>query len=286
MLTFQIEMYKLDEDGELKSTNFDRTELKSEDVLLIADENTKTLWIWKGTAINVRKKFLSARAAVQLNNQKGRIFKSNSIEEGNEPEDFLSLFNNTEVRKTTSKKRSTSVTKETKKSKSDTIPIPTESATSLVEETIPPQKTPPASTSFIQENKEKSYEITLKLEEITALFGAPPKGFERDYVIIGSTVYGVVVSTSNFLGTKTTDTHYQKLEGIKDGHFVAEGYIPRVLVKDKKVKAIEFIKKRETEKNADVTKELKAIKEEVLSDDLTESKDEEPLIVYINPLFK
>jgi hypothetical protein len=281
-------MYKLDEDGELKPTNFDKKQLKSEDVLLIADENTKTLWIWKGSTINVRKKFLSARAAVQLNNQKGRVFKSNAIEEGTEPEEFLSLFNNTEVRKATSKKRTTSVTNKTKKSKSDTIPSPiTESVTPHVEETVPPQKTPPVSTSFIQENKEQPYEMTLKIEEITNLFGEPPEGFVRDYVIIGSAVYGMVVSKSNFLGTETIDKSYQKLEDIKDGHFVAEGYIPRVLVKDKKVKAIEFIKKHEDEtKQEDVTKEIKAIKKEVLSEDLTEAKEEEPLIVYINPLFR
>ena len=280
-------MYRLDEEGELTPTTFNRKELKSEDVLLIADENTKTLWLWKGSAINVRKKFLSAHAAVQLNSQKGRIFKSNAIEEGTEPEEFLNLFRNEKTRKSTSKKPSTTIIKETKKSKSDIIPVIVEKVASPVQETPPPQ-TSPKSTNLIQENKELPDELILRIEEITAQLVDPPEGFDRDYVIIGTDVYGVVVSKSKFLGTTTIDKSFQKLKDIKDGHFIAEGYLSRVLVKDNKVAAIEFIKKHETKKDEAISDEIKAIKKEVLpeKDIFKTEEDEEALVVYVNPLFK
>ncbi len=287
VLTFQIEMYRLDEEGELTPTPFDRNELKSKDVLLIADENTKILWLWKGSAINVRKKFLSARAAVQLNSQKGHIFKSNAIEEGTEPKGFLNLFKDAKTRRSTSKTRLTSVSKKTKKTKFDTIPVLTEKVAPPIQETPPPQ-TPSKSKNLIQGNKELPNELTLKIEEITAQLGDPPEGFDRDYVIIGTDVYGVVVSKSTFLGTTTVDKSYQQLKDIKNGHFIAEGYLSRVLVKDNKVAAIEFIKKCEPKKDEAISNEIKAIKKEILPEkDIfrTEAEDED-LVVYVNPLFE
>jgi hypothetical protein len=279
-------MYRLDEDGELKPTTFDRKELKSETVLLITDENARTIWIWKGKNIGVRAKFLSARAAVYLNNQKGRIFKTQSIDEGHEPEEFLSLFNDSKAQKPLSRELSTSATEKPKKVTPDPItPFIERVEEPKFKETSPPQKMRSTGTSFIQENKESPSELILKLEEITSLFGDPPEGFERDYIVIGSDVYGLVVSKSKFLGTTKLDTNYQKLTDIKDGHFVAEGYCSRVLIENSKVKAIEFIsKKHETEKEADLSLDIKTLKDELLSG-TAKDEDEEPLIVYINPLF-
>jgi len=286
VLTFQIEIYRLDDEGELTPTNLDKKELKSKDVLLITDDKSKTLWLWKGSAINVRKKFLSAHAAVQLNSQKGRIFKSNAIEEGNEPEEFLNLFKIEKTRKSTSKKRSTSITKETKKSKYDSIPVIAEKVAPPIQETPPPQ-TPPKSKNLIKENKELPNELTLKIEEITVQLGDPPEGFNREYVIIGTDVYGVVVSKSTFLGTTTVDKSYQKIKDIKNGHFIAEGYLSRVLVKNNKVVAIEFIKECETKKEESISNEIKAIKKEMLPEkNIFRTEEEEDLVVYVNPLFE
>ena len=287
MLTCEIEMFRLNSEGELTPINLDKKELKSKDVLLIADESTKTLWLWKGSKIDVRKKFLSARAAVQLNTQKGRKFKSNAIDEGNEPEDFLNLFNNTNVRKSTSKKAFNSSIRKSKKSKSEVPVTSTESITSSIKETISPQESPPKTVNLVQENNEYSNSQTLKIDVIEKLFGKMPEGYDRGYVIIGSEIYGLVVSKSTFLGTKTIDKSYQKLKDVKDGRFIIDGYLPRVVIKDNKVKAIELIKKPETNKEGDKIEDIKALKEEVLAEkDLLKTEDEEALVVYVNPLFK
>lgn len=281
----EIEIYRLDDEGELTPINLDKKELKSKDVLLIADDKSKTLWLWKGSKINVRKKFLSARAAVQLNSQKGRTFKSTAIEEGNEPEEFLNLFNNTNVRKSTSKTTSTSNIVKKKKLKSEAPPTPTESITPQIKETISPKEIPPKTVKIVKENKESSDNLTLKMEELDDLFGKIPEGYDRGYVIIGTTIYGMVVSKSTFLGTETIDKSFQKLKDVKDGNFIIEGYLPRVVIKDNEVKAIELIKPESSKE--ELTKELETIKEEVFADkDLLETKDEETLVVYVNPLFK
>jgi hypothetical protein len=276
VLTFEIEVYRLDSEGELTPINLDKKELKSKDVLLIADETSKTLWLWKGSKISVRKKFLSARAAVQLNSQKGRKFKSTAIEEGNEPEEFLKIFNKTNVRKSTTKKTSNSSRKKSKKSNTETPPTSTDSITPPIKETIPPQETAPKNVNLVQENKESSSTLTLKMEELDNLFGKIPEGY-----------YGLVVSKSTFLGTETIDKSFQKLNDAKDGHFIIEGYLPRVIIKDNKVKAIELIKKPETRKEGDEVEEVKALKEEVLAEkDFMKTEDEETLVVYVNPLFR
>jgi hypothetical protein len=287
VLTFEIEVYKLNSEGELTPINLDKKELKSKDVLLITDDNSKTLWLWKGSKISVRKKFLCARAAVQLNSQKGLKFKSAAIEEGNEPEEFFNLFNKTNIRKSTSKKASNSSIRKSKKSKSETPPTSTDSITPPIKETIPPQETPPKTVNLVQENKESSNNLTLKMEELDDLFGKIPEGYDRGYVIIGTDIYGLVVSKSTFLGTETIDKSFQKLNDAKDGHFIIEGYLPRVIIKDNKVKAIELIKKPETRKEGDEVEDVKALKEEVLAEkDFMKTEDDETLVVYVNPLFK
>ncbi len=287
MLTCEIEMFRLNSEGELTPINLDKKELKSIDVLLIADESTKTLWLWKGSKIDVRKKFLSARAAVQLNTQKGRKFKSNAIEEGNEPEEFLNLFNKTNVRKSTSKKASNSSIRKSKKSKSEASLTSTDNNTPTIKETLPPQEIHPKNVHLVQENKESSNNLTLKMEELDDLFGKIPEGYDRGYVIIGNDIYGLVVSKSTFLGTETIDKSFQKLNDAKDGHFIIEGYLPRVIIKDNKVKAIELIKKPETRREGDEVEDVKALKEEVLAEkDFMKTDDEETLVVYVNPLFR
>ena len=114
-----------------------------------------------------------------------------------------------------------------------------------------------------------------------------PEGYDRGYVIIGSEIYGLVVSKSTFLGTKTIDKSYQKLKDVKDGRFIIDGYLPRVVIKDNKVKAIELIKKPETRREGDEVEDVKALKEEVLAEkDFMKTDDEETLVVYVNPLFR
>ncbi len=125
------------------------------------------------------------------------------------------------------------------------------------------------------------------MEVVEKLFGKMPEGYDRGYVIIGSEIYGLVVSKSIFLGNETIDKSYQRLKDVKDGRFVIDGYLPRVVIKDNKVKAIELIKKLETSKEGEKIEDIKALKEEVLAEkDLLKTEDEETLVVYINPLFK
>jgi hypothetical protein len=287
VLKSEIEIYRLDEEGELTLINLDKKELKSKEVLLIADDNTKILWLWKGSKINVRKKFLSARAAVQLNSQKGRKFKSAAIEEGNEPEEFFDIFNHKNTRKPSTKKTSKSSPEIKKKSKSETPPTPTETISPQIKEKNSPKEIPSNNVNLAQENKESSDNPTLKMEVVEKLFGKMPEGYDRGYVIIGSDIYGLVVSKSNFLGNETVDTSYQRLKDVKDGRFIIDGYLPRVVIKDNKVKAIELIKKPEIDKEGEKVEDIKALKEEVLAEkDILKTEDEEDLVVYVNPLFK
>ena len=97
----------------------------------------------------------------------------------------------------------------------------------------------------------------------------------------------MVVSKSTFLGTETIDKSYQKLKDVKDGRFIIDGYLPRVVIKNNKVKAIELIKKSETSKEGEKIEDINAMKQEVFAEkDLLKTEDEETLVVYVNPLFK
>ena len=62
-------------------------------------------------------------------------------------------------------------------------------------------------------------------------------------VIIGNKTYSVTEKVQTFLGKKQVKRELEVIDSLPEGVFFAEGYVPRVLVQDQVVIAIEFLKK-------------------------------------------
>ncbi len=84
----------MENDGEITeiTPNGDfREELDCSRVLIIVDDEEKRIWVWIGSTCGVRKKFIGARQAQAVRNERSLVYKVKSIEAGEEPSEFLHL---------------------------------------------------------------------------------------------------------------------------------------------------------------------------------------------------
>ena len=87
--------YNVQDDGELIETPVSgllKDILTPEMVVLVVQDITKKIWLWKGSNAKVRKKFIAARKSQDLRGEKGLTYKVESIDHGDEPEEFIKLI--------------------------------------------------------------------------------------------------------------------------------------------------------------------------------------------------
>ena len=71
---------------------------------------------------------------------------------------------------------------------------------------------------------------------------APPDGYQRELLIVYNVLYTVVEHRRVVFGQETVERKFEKVKDPPEGTFMAEGFIPRVIVKDGKVLGIELLK--------------------------------------------
>ncbi len=92
------EKLKLDVSEEEFRANNGQNFLDSHQVLVIVKEDLRRIYIWKGVNSHVRKKFIASRTAAELQNDlvvNGHFHRCKiiSVDQGDEPNDFLRAFN-------------------------------------------------------------------------------------------------------------------------------------------------------------------------------------------------
>ncbi|MHA2406497.1 MAG: hypothetical protein ACXACH_07075, partial [Candidatus Hermodarchaeia archaeon] len=95
VLSARLQVYDVVETGELMELTVKgelKTELNTERVLIIVDDDDRKIWLWKGAEAGVRKKFIAARQGQAVRSQRGLVYKVLSIDGGEEPDAFLSLL--------------------------------------------------------------------------------------------------------------------------------------------------------------------------------------------------
>jgi hypothetical protein len=75
----------------------------------------------------------------------------------------------------------------------------------------------------------------------------PVPGYRREFVLIGFDAFALTEETSSVLGKKTVTRRLQRLDSLPEGTIFAQGYIPRVVIQNGQVLAIEFLKQLEEE---------------------------------------
>ncbi|MFW9928592.1 MAG: hypothetical protein ACFFD1_04300 [Candidatus Thorarchaeota archaeon] len=88
-------IYSLNDDGtEVQLPKLPNlSEFDANEVYIVVDDVKRIIFIWKGSHAPVRKKFISARTASKIRQQYGLTFKVDSIDQAEEPSDFLELMN-------------------------------------------------------------------------------------------------------------------------------------------------------------------------------------------------
>jgi hypothetical protein len=84
----------VEDDGTVTPTSLSSmSDLSDDSVFIIVDENARKIFIWKGEKAPVRRKFVSAKAAQQMRQEKyGMVYLIESLDPGLEGADFLAIF--------------------------------------------------------------------------------------------------------------------------------------------------------------------------------------------------
>ncbi len=70
----------------------------------------------------------------------------------------------------------------------------------------------------------------------------PPEGYERELLIVYNELFTVAEHKIAVFGQEKVERKFEKVRDPPEGTFMAEGFIPRVIVKDGKVLGIELLK--------------------------------------------
>lgn len=226
--------------------------LDSNECYVIVDDQKRIVYLFIGANASVRSKFNGARISQDIRSQVGLSYRSVSLEEAdmNKDPDFLEAIE--EIPSEGFAKEIREEGKEVEfREPSGTPPPPRPSSKKSGFNQIQQEgplytgendhlftRSAPSSTGFAPSKE--------RLEEIIQLLDKEdlPAGFEREMVIIGDHSYSVTEKKQSFLGKETVERVLEPISTLPEGLFFADDYAPRVLVKDQKVIAIEFLKKK------------------------------------------
>lgn len=185
--------------------------LNNEAVLIIIDDDTRLIYLWKGQKSSVAKKFIGARTSQDVRGNRGLMYKVIPIDEGDEPNEFMAIRQ-----------------KECAQTPDPKFAGPQLAEAGTVEEgglAAPPTGGLPADL------KQKILDEPL------------PDGFDRESIVFGSELYGVAQSVAKILGKEVVKSELMKTE-VPDGTLFDPNYGVRFFAKGGKVSAIELLKRK------------------------------------------
>jgi len=256
--------YEVQEDGTLNEIELTKDDLDSSLVVCVVDDETKSIYLWKGSQAGVRVKFIGARVATNLRTEYGFHFKVRPLDEGEEPPTFFSALNGTtaatRIMKPGDKAPPPAPPKPKKEPVTEIVsashPSPThgearlEPAVTPEHETAPPPRPqtatpsirtssapPPITTPKTPVSQGEIAEMLKELETVD-----PPEGYQREIVIVYNDLYTVAEHKIAVFGQEKIERRIEKVRDPPEGTFMAEGFIPRVIVKDGRVLGIELLK--------------------------------------------
>ncbi|TFH11241.1 MAG: hypothetical protein E4H14_01085 [Candidatus Thorarchaeota archaeon] len=252
--------YEVQEDGTLTEVEISKEYLSSTLVICIVDDETKSIYLWKGSQAGVRVKFIGARVATNLRTEYGFNFKVRSIDEGEEPPTFFTALDGTTSATRVLKpgestpppappKAKTEYVSEPKTTPPPTPKPETESYTTSEPKTTPPPRPPtpqPSPNPTIPARPASTFapapvgEVADMIREMEMI--NPPEGYQRELVIVYNDLYTVAEHRTAVFGQEKIERRIEKVKDPPEGTFMAEGFIPRVIVKDGRVLGIELLK--------------------------------------------
>ncbi|MHA1596555.1 MAG: hypothetical protein ACTSWV_02860 [Candidatus Asgardarchaeia archaeon] len=262
-----MKMYNINSDGTLTEIPVGKNELKDDRVLLVVDESSNRIYIWKGKNSLTRKRFIGARQAQKLRMSYGMNYRVVSIEENDEPIEFLALFDRSVKEKKDVLKKSLTETK-TERMKVESSPKISQSSTVSegtqtrylpggVSKVVGGVATYPKRTLNEKVEANRSYDTVTRsyrgrelvvekrnsslLDEVNSI--EVPPDMKREVIIVSDKIYAITEKRKNIFGKKIVETNFEPIENVPDGEFFVEDYVVRVIVRGGKVKVIDFLKR-------------------------------------------
>lgn len=252
--------YKVSEDGTLQEQEITKDSLDAGEVFCVVDGKTKSIFLWKGSQAGIRRKFIGARVATNLRSEYGFQFSVRPLDEGEEPPPFFVALEGEGAKRVTkpgakappkpkkkpkkkpevpSSKPSPAPKKvpDEKTHEKPPTPAPTSSKPSTAKTSSKPEKPAPVAKTA---TKPPDDEIQKMIEQLEGQ--SPPDGYERELVIVYNELYTVAEHKTSIFGKEKVEHRIEKVKDPPEGTFMAEGFIPRVIVKDGSVLGIELLK--------------------------------------------
>ena len=244
------EVHEIIEDQPIKEL------MQSSESYILCDDDTRIVYLWKGSECSVRSKFIGANKLQEVRGQVGLNYKSISMDEdeANDYPEFIEAIQNP---------RKDGFAQEIKEDMELQFELgggPTAPKTyrdvmknqdfnEQIEQSGPlytGDGGSSASSSSYSSSPAKEYSKD-ELDKIIESLDEQgiPDGFEREMVIMGDKAYSVAEKVQTFLGNKQVERVLEPISSLPEGVFFAEGYVPRVLVEGQTIVAIEFLKKKE-----------------------------------------
>jgi len=223
--------------------------MKPDQVLIIIDDDGHRIWIWKGEEAPVRRKFIAARRASGIRDERGLAYRIISEDHGHEDKEFLDTAGQP-LSKKPDKAGMVSVEaptrpppgplqKEAKPEPRVSMPSTGEARPDYTRVVVSATRTPERPSVQAPRPPSDIIEAVERLE--------PVPGYRREFVLIGFDAFALAEETTSVLGKKTVTRRLQRLDSLPEGTIFAQGYIPRVVIQNGQVLAIEFLKQLEEE---------------------------------------
>ncbi len=236
--------------------------LHPDQVFVIVKEDARRIYIWKGAKSPVRKRFISSRVASKLQEEliKQAAFhrcKIVSVDQGDEPIDFLKTFNleSMEVSEKLEDMRYVrNIEKDLTKIRgkvvdaNDTEKKEEEEYYSPALEELKSKGVNIPSSGIVSSKSSTPISKFTKLDTKSIinkiLTNEPPNECIRQNLIIGKSLYGAVSKVTNVFGEDIEEKEWEIVGKLPKGIFILDNYLFRVYFNKNKeiVEAIEIIK--------------------------------------------
>ena len=234
---------------EIKSDAPIKALLDKKESHILCDDISRVVYLWKGSECSVRSKFIGANKLQEIRGQVGLNYKSVSMDE-DEVDDYPEFLSAIEQPRTDGFAKEIIEDMELKfeigggPSRPKTYASVVGSSSKYnqkIEQSGPlytgSQKIPSTGAQSVGPSTAELDKIIESLDE-----AGIPDGFHREMVIMGNTAYSVSEKVQVFLGKKQVEHILEPISSLPEGIFLAEGYTPRILVENKVIIAIEFLK--------------------------------------------
>ncbi|MFX0077202.1 MAG: hypothetical protein ACFE96_17285 [Candidatus Hermodarchaeota archaeon] len=178
-------------------------------VLLFVDPQHFRVWLWHGYNTTTRMKFIAAKMAPAIRDKHGIAFKITAVDQENETNAFLVMMGLAEE------------------------------IDYDVTQTGPAYEGTTEDLELLESLSREKILLILKKVGI-------PEGYERKMVIVGNAIFGYREYERNYPSSVVLEPQLFPLKkDIKDGNYLAEGYVPRMLFSYNNVVLTELLQKIE-----------------------------------------